>query len=224
MEKEKNNKSNGIIITFLVIIILVLGVLLALTVTGKIELKNDTCSENQITTNNNQTISNEKETDNNDKNDNTTTNDCNCNCTSYVSESYGTGVDNIDYDELSKISKSTYNYVKYAYTNDYSIKILSDGKVMIGWDDYLNVSNAKDMILFNGPGADYIVYILTSDGEVYKYNFSTSKDFNAIKLTEYSNIKQIFRYVTRKANAGGCDYVILVDADGKYYSLDSYCV
>lgn len=227
MEKEKNNmKGFKVVIGLLVIITLALATLLVLVVTGKVNFKEKNESEERIVTNNNQTIDTEKESDE-DKNE--TTNECNCNCdyTSYASESFGNGTANIDYEKLAKIGKSTYNYAKGAYINSDSLNILSDGKILVNFSDNIsNISNAEDLILFAGPGADTIAYILTSDGNVYKYNLTniSSKNFNATKLDEYSNIKQIIRYKTRKANAGGCDYVVLIDGDGKYYSIDHYCV
>ena len=30
-------------------------------------------------------------------------------------------------------------------------------------------------------------------------------------------------YKTRKNNAGGCDYIILIDNNDEYYELDSSC-
>ena len=85
----------------------------------------------------------------------------------------------IDYDELAKISKGDYNYVKSDYSNDYSLIILSTGKVLVNFDEYIaNISNAKDLIVFSGAGTDELAYILTTDGNVYKY-----------KLTDFASKK-----------------------------------
>ena len=135
--------------------------------------------------------------------------------------------DTINYDELAKIDKSDYNFVSGDAYSNYAINILSSGKVIINYEHYIaNITNAKDLILFSGPSSDSIAYIITTDGNVYKYNLADviGNKLDAIKISKYSNIKRIIRYKTRKATAGGCDYVVLVDANGKYYKLDSYCV
>ena len=135
--------------------------------------------------------------------------------------------DNLDYDELAKIGSSDYNYVYGDYNSEHSVNILANGKVLLDFNKHIsNISSAKDLILFSGPGVDSMVYILTTEGDVYQYALSniSAKKFSATKLDEYSNIQRIVRYKTRKANAGGCDYVVLIDNKGKYYSLDSFCV
>ncbi len=197
MEKEKSKSG---LVALLLIIILALITLIILAATDRINLKN--------------IISDGEKTDT-------------CDCTSHVSECPSDNMDSIDYQELAKISKMDYNFVKGEYSNDYSVNILSDGKVLVNFNNYIsNISNAKDLILFSGPGGDDLVYILATDGNLYKYNLANvnSKNFEATKLDEYTNIKQMVRYKTRKANAGGCDYVIVIDNDGKYQSIDSYCV
>ena len=133
----------------------------------------------------------------------------------------------INYNELEKIAKSDYNFVNGDADSDYSVNVLANGKVIINLEHYIaNISNAKDLVVFSAPGADSMVYILLTNGNVYKYNLAdvASKKLDATKVSEYSNIKKILRYKTRKANAGGCDYIVLVDVNGKYYKLDSYCV
>ena len=138
-----------------------------------------------------------------------------------------TSSNDINYDELAKISKGDYNFVNKDSDNSNSVNVLSNGKVFVNFDYYIkNINNAKDVILFSGPNDDSILYILTIDGNIYKYDLSNanSKNFNAVKIDEYKNIKHIFRYETRKGNAGGCDHVILVDKNEKYSLLDSYCV
>lgn len=132
----------------------------------------------------------------------------------------------IDFDELSKISKSDYNFVNGAYNNNHSINVLSSGRVIVDFENNIsNISNAKDLILFSGPGEE-MVYILTMDGYIYKYELSNAdnNNYEATKVNEHSNIKHMLRYKTRKAHAGGCDFVVLIDNNDKYYSLDSYCV
>lgn len=131
------------------------------------------------------------------------------------------------YDELTKISKLDYNFIKSEYTTDYSIGLSIDGKININFKNNIsNISNAKDITLFSSPAPYPTLYIVTTTGDVYKYDFSNyeSKNYNATKINEYSNIEKIITYRTRKENAGGCDYIILVDKNNKYYNLDSSCV
>ena len=89
-----------------------------------------------------------------------------------------------------------------------------------------NISNAKNLQLFSTPGGEEIIYILTEDGKVYNYALSNidKNNFEATIIDDYNNIEKMMIYKTRKANAGGCDYLILIDNDNKYYTLDSYCV
>ena len=196
MEKEKKN-NGGLIALIIVLFLLILG-LGGYIVYDKVITGKD----------NNQ--------------DNNTSNDyVSCNCPEANCD------DSVDYDKLAEISKMSYNFVNSAYNNKYSISVLSNGKVLVNFiENISNISDAKDLILFSGPGNGDIAYILTNDGNVYKYDLanSSNNNFDATKLDEYKNIKQMVRYMTRKAHAGGCDYVVLIDSENKYYSLDSYCV
>ena len=133
----------------------------------------------------------------------------------------------INYEELAKIADGDYKFINRDSDNNNSVMVLSDGKVWVNFNYYVeNITNAKDIVLFSGPTASSMLYILTIDGNVYKYNLSDADDkkFEAAKIDKYKDIKQIFRYETRKGNSGGCDHVIIVDKNGKYYSIDSYCV
>lgn len=133
----------------------------------------------------------------------------------------------INYEELAKIADGDYKFVNRDYDNANSVMVLSNGKVFVNFDYYIkNITNAKDVILFSGPTDSSMLYILTLDGNVYKYNLddANNKKFDATKIDKYTDIKQILRYETRKGNAGGCDHVILVDKNNKYHSIDSYCV
>lgn len=222
MENQKNN--NGLIALVIVLFLLVLG-LGGYIVYDKV-LSNKTTEPIVDNNDNNSTIENQQNGDENNTEDNQ--NDgANCNCPSTEcncpSNSCNTSV---DFDKLSKISKSDYNFVNGAYNNNYSINVLSSGKVIVNYvNNISNISNAKDIILFSGPGTGDMAYILTTDGYVYKYDLSnvSKNNFEATKINEYSSIKQMVRYMTRKANAGGCDFVVLIDSNDKYYSLDSYC-
>lgn len=133
----------------------------------------------------------------------------------------------IDYSKLSEYGKSDYNYINSVYNGDYSFKLLIDGRININFENYIsNISNAKDFILFSPPSPDSTLYILTSNGDIYKYETSDykSNNYSATKVDKYSNIKQIITYQTRKQNAGGCDYLIAIDKSNKYYEINSFCV
>ena len=136
------------------------------------------------------------------------------------------GVKNeFDFGELSKISKSDFNFIKMEGTTEYLIGVDIDGTIYIDFDKKItNITDAKDFELFYLEN-DIILYILTKSGYIYKYNLSniTSNKFNAEKIDEYSNIEQLLTYSTRKANAGGCDYVVLIDKNNKYYEIESLC-
>jgi len=133
----------------------------------------------------------------------------------------------IDESELTKFGKADYNIIKDVNVEDYSFKLEANGKININFKNYIsNISNAKDIILYSSPSTEQILYVLTNDGDVYQYNTSDyeSSNYTATKVNEYSNIKYMITYQTRKANAGGCNYIILIDNNDKYYKLNSYCV
>lgn len=136
-------------------------------------------------------------------------------------------VSTIDKEELTSFGESDYNIIKDVYNGEYSFKLDIDGRININFENYIsNISNTEDILLFNSLEGDSILYILTSDGSVYMYETSNyqSGKYDAVKIDEYSDIDRIINYRTRKANAGGCDYVILVDKNGNYFKLDSYCL
>ena len=190
-------KRKNLVIGALLLIIVLLITLLILITTGKSNYSN-------------------KESNNTSKT---------CDCNSVIEQCNS---DKLNYEELAKLGKSSYNYVYGDYDSMHSANILADGKVLIDFNNYIaNISDAKDLIMFNGPtGNPGFVYILATDGNVYKYDLTnvSKSEFNAAKLDDYSNIKNIIRYKTRKANAGGCDYLVIIDSNDKYYVLDSYCV
>jgi len=133
----------------------------------------------------------------------------------------------IDEDELGKLGKDDYNFVKDVNIGDYSFKLEVNGKININFENYIsNISDAKDIILYNSPSLESILYILTDNGDIYQYNTSyyESGNYDATKIDEYSNIKYMITYQTRKANAGGCNYIILIDNNDKYYKLNSFCI
>ena len=132
----------------------------------------------------------------------------------------------LDVSKLREISSADYNIIKDEYNSNYSFKLDINGKVNINFDREIeNIDNAKDIIFFKADDANTPLYILTSDGEVYKYSTSDYENgkYSATKASEYSNIKRMLTYETRRKNAGGCDYIVLVDKDDNYYTLDSVC-
>lgn len=195
--KEKNK---NILIGILIIIIVALLILITLVVTGTVNLKttskvNEECS--QI---------NKEENQNSD-------------------EEGKTGGDAINYDKLMNFGKSDHNIIEMEATTEYSVNLETDGRININFINYIsNITNAKSIKLFNSP-LNYMLYILTKDGYIYKYDLSNyeSGDYNAIKVDKYSNINKMIMYKTRKNNAGGCDYIILIDNNDEYYELDSSC-
>ena len=133
----------------------------------------------------------------------------------------------LNIEELSKFRKGDINIIKTEQNSDYSFNLDIDGRININFLDYIsNISDAKDIILFSSPSPDTILYILTESGDVYKFNTSNIDLGNlaATKVSEYSNIKGIINYKTRRGNSGGCDYMIIIDKNDKYNELDSYCV
>ena len=200
MKNEK--KSNGTLAGILI------GLLIALIIGGCLFATRTISFKTSTTTDNEQTNDNQSTTLSENSNN--------------LDESLS-----INVNELTKISKSDYNFLKQEGTSDISFNLSVDGKINISFENEItNISNAKDIILFVTPSEDSNLYILTEDGDIYKYNTTSykSKDYNATKVNEYSNIKRMITYNTRKAHAGGCDYIVLIDNNNKYYKLDSSCV
>lgn len=138
-----------------------------------------------------------------------------------------------DYKELLKLGKGDYNFIKYVKFGNYEAYLGADGKIRITnstntEENYIsNIKNAKEMYVHGelGPNLE-VLYILTSDGNIYNYKISNYKsgDYNATKDEKYSNIIQMIDYHTIKKNAGGCSHLIAVDNKGKLYKLHSLCV
>ena len=144
----------------------------------------------------------------------------NCECDSGVN-------DEISKQELSKFGESDFNIIKLQSNGSHSFALDVNGKVFVDFDNSIdNVIEASDIVLFSANSDESVLYILNTLGELYKYDILNIEngDFSATKVSEYSNISKIITYGTRKSNAGGCDFIILVDSDGKYYELDSFCV
>lgn len=137
----------------------------------------------------------------------------------------------IDYSELSKFGEANYNYIKDVSNGDYLAYINSNGKVSIVFDidtrkEISNVSDVKDIVLFSPPSPNSTLYILTLNGDIYEYDMANIKEgkYEAKRVSEYSNIREIVVYKTRKGNVGGCDYLVAIDKNNKYYKIDSFCV
>lgn len=206
-------------ITLVVLIVanLILLTLVVLMASGTINFKFNLNSQ-QITKENNNNINNNKNESQEDKttNDNPTNNNISNN------------EFEVNIEELNKFGSLTYNILKQEFDMKYSLNLFVDGKVNISFEkDIDNISNAKDINLFSTPSpSNSILYILTIDGYIYKYDLSNYElgNYSATKIEEYNNIKKMITYRTRQANAGGCDYIILIDNNRKYYKLDSSCV
>ena len=144
----------------------------------------------------------------------------NCECDSGVN-------DEISKQELSKFGESDFNIIKLQSSGSHSFALDVNGKVIVDFDKTIdNVFDVKDIVLFSTSLDESFLYILTKSGELYKYDILNieNSEFAASKVEEYSNIERIMTYDTRKANAGGCSFIILVDSDSKYYELNSFCV
>ena len=205
MDNQKNNKG---VIVLLIVIIVMLSALCILLATGTISFKSDNIDNNET----NQNINVEMEDEENDEENDEGKIDIS-NASIYKNE-------------ITKFGKSDYNIIKEVYNTEYSFKLDVDGRININFENYLsNISNAKDLLLFSSTAPHSILYILTTDGNVYKYETSSygTKNYNATKIEQYNNIVQMINYKTRKSNAGGCDYIILVDENGNHFELDSVC-
>jgi hypothetical protein len=137
---------------------------------------------------------------------------CRCECDSNTLLSAG---------KLEEIKKGDYNILENYATENFSISLLTNGKVVFDLAREIdNVSGATHMEVL-----DKNLYILTAKGEVYKYYLGVTKEatLSAEKL-EYTNIQKLVKYSTRKSNAGGCDYIVVVDKEDNYKSIQEFCV
>lgn len=154
-------------------------------------------------------------------------NDCNSKEISTVTNCVNTNYYNLNVKELSKFGTGDISIIKKEGILNYTFTLEVDGRININFLDHIsNISNAKDIILFSSPSSDATLYILTKTGDVYKYNTSDydSGNLTATKINDYSGIDRIINFERRNGNSGGCDYIILIDKNGKYNELDSYCV
>ena len=85
-----------------------------------------------------------------------------------------------------------------------------------------NINNAVDI----ARAPDNFLYILTKDGDIYKYYIGITKDdgMDATKEEGFKDIKRIVEYSSSKKKAGGCNYIIAIDKDNNYKVLSEFCV
>ena len=224
MEQKINDKKINKILVSIIVILLLLIILLS---TGVINFKSNKYDDyepnNEVINNEDNSGSNENgNVENQEDNDDKIEDD-----DDFVDDDF---VDDeiIVIDDLSKYGEADYTIIKEDKNTDYSFKINSDGNIIInGKNKISNISNAKSIKLFSPPSPKSILYILTEDGDIYKYDTNNyeSNNYTAIKMEKYSNIKQIITYKKRSSEAnGGCDYIVVVDNNEKYYELNSFCV
>ena len=211
-QKTKDKKTNKI----LIIIIVVLLLLITLLSTGIIDFNKNKYSNyepNNETANNNSKENNDNnEFNNEESNDNNEVNNKENNQTNDPSEYWLVNNDIITEEK----------------TTELTFKITDNGKISINNNKTItNITNAKSIKLFSPPAPYQTLYILTKDGNIYKYETSEleKENYNATKVDAYTNIKEIVTYQKRSTeNKGGCDYIVVIDEDNKHYKLDSMCI
>lgn len=132
--------------------------------------------------------------------------------------------DAIELDEakLKEIKDGEFNIIKGFYGDKFSINLLANGKVNFDLDRELtNITNAIDI-----ETLDNYLYILTKDGDVYKYYLGVTKEatLEATKVDGFKDLKKMVSYATRAKNAGGCDYIVAIDKDNNYKTIADFCV
>ena len=208
MKKTKNKEEtkNKIIVILISIIILLTLVLICVVSIKKFN--------NKDTNINNEIINNNSNTNKNNNNNNNTVNE-------------DTNNKNIITD-LSVYGEPNYSVSTEEKNTDYTFKIQQDNSIIINnKNNITNITNAKNIKLFSPPAPYSILYILTEDGNIYKYETSNyeSNNYKATKIDTYNNIKEIITYQKRTTEGkGGCDYIIIKDNNDNYYELDSFCV
>lgn len=139
--------------------------------------------------------------------------------------------DKLNIEKLYEIKKGTYNFIKIENVKidekeQLSFKLDVNGTINVNFENNIsNITNAKDIKQFNNFSQKNL-YILTEDGDIYLYDVLDYEkgNYTAKKLEEYKNIKQITDYVTRRAGAGGCDYIIAIDNNDNYMVVTNECV
>ena len=124
--------------------------------------------------------------------------------------------------KLKEIKDADYKAIKQIGTHYYSVNLLTNGKVNFDFDrEITNVDNAEDIALLNDN-----LYILTKDGNVYKYFTGITKELTleATKVDSLKNVTKLVEYTTARKNAGGCNYIIAIDQDNNYTKLEEFCI
>lgn len=216
-------RTNNLIILLMGVIILILGCLCVLFVTGIVSISSFNV-RNFISTKENSSSDNTKDEEIESEKSNSNSEKVKYN---------SVGIDNDIFSQ--KVGDSNLGFIKMLTIDNNGeslfIGLTVSGKVMVDFDKEIsNVSNVSDIITFSdsdGPGVDdsTTLYILDSDGYLYSY---TTKNYNAgileaDKLEKYSNVKKIFTYSTRGKNTGGCDKLI-IDSNNDYIEFKSFCV
>lgn len=210
--EQKTNK-------ILVVIIIILVLLIILLSTGVINFNKDKYSNyetnNEITNNNDYSNSTENNSDDEVSN-NTINNEGNNN------------IENNESNDLSVYWLVDNKMITEEKTTDLTFKITADRKISINNNKSIaNITNAKSIKLFSPPGPYSTLYILTKDGNIYKYETSEleKENYNASKVDNYTNVKEIVTYQKRSTeNKGHCEYIVVIDNNGKHYKLDSMCI
>ena len=133
----------------------------------------------------------------------------------------------IDTKKLYSIGEGEFTFIKRIYYGDNSFGITPDGRVLIGFDNYINgVNKAKDIIIFDNILKGTTLYILDYNGQLYQYDLKNieANIFEVEKNEKYNNVRRIFEYQTLKKNAGGCMRLIIIDNNNNYQEIDSNCV
>ena len=215
MEQKINDKKTNTIL----VIIIILFLLIILLSTGVINFKSDKYdnyeSNNEITNNNDnkQNEENEENTDNTEENEEKGNNN-------------NTEVNEVE--DLSEYWLVNDDVLTQETTTDLTFKITDNGKISINNSKSIdNIINAKSIKLFSPPAPYSILYIITKDGNLYKYETSEYEkgNYTAKKMDNYNNVKKILTYQKRSTEPkGGCDYIFVTDNKGKHYELDSFCI
>ena len=129
----------------------------------------------------------------------------------------------LDVSKLEAIKKGDYNTLKIIGDQYNVITLQTNGKVLFDYERGItNVTNAIDIV----RAPDNYLYMLTKDGDIYKYYIGVTKDdgMDATKVEGFNNIKRLVEYSSSRKQSGGCNYIIAIDKDDNYKTLSEYCV
>ena len=206
-------KTNKILIIIIIVVLLLLIILLS---TGIIDFNKNKYSNyepNNTTENNNDDLENDNNNDNTEKNEENKQND---------------NTEENQTNDPSEYWLVNNDIITEEKTTELTFKITDNGKISINNNKTItNITNTKSIKLFSPAAPYHTLYILTKDGNIYKYETSEleKENYNATKVDAYTNIKEIVTYQKRSTeNKGGCDYIVVIDKDNKHYKLDSMCI